>query len=348
MEKRDHRSLDHQTLEFLRIRAVECVVEEGRSPKDVADIFGIPVQDIYKWRKMYERGGWKELEAKPILGRPRKIDDKQAECIGELIRTETPQSWKMPLALWTRGSIAALIEFLYGEELCLASVGNLMERIKFSCQRPLRRAREQNQERVQAWITTMFPALLRHAREEGAQLFFADEAGARSDYHSGTTWAPIGQTPVVITTGQRFCWNIFAAISMQGAMNFMLNDENLNAAIFIVFLRNLLAEIPGKIILIVDRHSAHTAALTREFVASVSDRLELHFLPPYSQEHNPSELVWNQIKNHEIGRTSIYHAEDMKRKLLASLRALAEVPEKVASFFRAAGTKYTLASLTTG
>jgi transposase len=342
--KRDHRALDHRTLEFLRIRAVECVVEEGKTPMDVADFFGVPVQEVYKWRKMYERGGWKELEAKPIPGRPRKLDDDKAQCVGELVRTETPQTWKMPLALWTRASIATLIAILYGPCLCLASVGNLMDRLRFSCQRPMRRAYEQNPQRIEEWRTTTFPALLRHAREDRARLFFADEAGVRSDYHSGTTWAPIGKTPVVITTGRRCSWNMLVAISMSGVMSFTLNDETLNAAKFITFLQHLLAEIPGKIVLIVDNHSAHRAAQTKAFVATVANRLELHFLPPYAQEHNPSELVWNQVKNHEIGRTSVHHKEELKKRLLASLNTLAGIPRKVASFFQAPGTSYTLAA----
>jgi transposase len=28
-----------------------------------------------------------------------------------------------------------------------------------------------------------------------------DEAGVRSDYHAGTTWAPVGRTPVAHSTG---------------------------------------------------------------------------------------------------------------------------------------------------
>lgn len=342
-EKRDYRALDHRTLEFLRTRAVECLVQEGETPNDVARILGVPVQDVYKWRKMYERGGWEELKAKPIPGRPRKLDDKQAQCIGKIVRAQTPQAWMFPLALWTRATIALLITCLFRATLCLASVGNLLARIRFTCQRPLRRAREQNQQRVREWITTTFPALLRRAKEEGAQVFFMDEAGVRSDYHSGTTWAPIGQTPVVATTGKRFSWNMLAAISSRGFIRFRVDDQRLNSWTFIAFLRHLLSRIKRKILLIADNHSAHHSAQTRAFLATVSKRLELHFLPPYAQEHNPTELLWNQVKNHEIGRTALYDAADMKNKLVASLLALAQAPEKITSFFKAHGTRYALA-----
>jgi hypothetical protein len=38
----------------------------------------------------------------------------------------------------------------------------------------------------------------------GATIYFADESGIRSDYHTGTTWAPQGQTPVVSSTAGAF------------------------------------------------------------------------------------------------------------------------------------------------
>jgi len=35
----------------------------------------------------------------------------------------------------------------------------------------------------------------------------------RSNYHAGTTWAPVGQTPAVCATGARFGLNMISAIS---------------------------------------------------------------------------------------------------------------------------------------
>jgi len=343
-EKRDHRALDHKTLEFLRIRAVECVLEEGISPMEVARIFGVPVQDVYKWRKMHERGGWEELTAKPIPGRPRKLDEDDAHCIGEIVRKQTPQAWDFPLATWTRAVIAGLISDIFGQDLCVASVGNLMARLRFTCQRPLRRAYEQNRQRIEEWCNLTFPALLERARQEGARIFFADEAGVRSDYHSGTTWAPIGQTPVVETTGKRFGFNMFAAISPLGNIYHEVGECRLNSETFIAFLERLLAHVEGKIFLIVDNYSAHKSAKTRAFVASVSSRLELCFLPPYAQEHNTSELVWNLVKRHEIGRISVRDKAEMKEAILGTFASLARLPAKVAALFNAPGSKYILAS----
>ena len=50
-----------------------------------------------------------------------------------------------------------------------------------------------------------------------------------------------------------------------------------------------------KIFLIVDRGSAHRARKTRDFVDSLDGALSLFFLPPYSPDLNPDELVWNHV-----------------------------------------------------
>lgn len=41
------------------------------------------------------------------------------------------------------------------------------------------------------------------AEAEATTIWFADEAGIRSDYHADTTWSPVGQTPVAENTGAR-------------------------------------------------------------------------------------------------------------------------------------------------
>ena len=78
------------------------------------------------------------------------------------------------------------------------------------------------------------------AEAEGATIYFADEAGIRSDYHAGTTWAPVGQTPVVKNTGARYSVNMISAVSAKGALRFAVYEGNTNAATFIDFCKRLL------------------------------------------------------------------------------------------------------------
>lgn len=115
-----------------------------------------------------------------------------------------------------------------------------------------------------------------------ADIFFADEAGVRSDFHRGTTWAPIGETPVVAATGARFSVNMISAVSPRGDFRFMVVEGTVTAAIFIEFMKRLL---------VVDGHPTHRSKRAKEFVASMCGEIELFYLPPYSPELNPDELA---------------------------------------------------------
>jgi hypothetical protein len=61
-----------------------------------------------------------------------------------------------------------------------------------------------------------YSAIKAEAQAAGATIYFADEAGIRFDYHTGTTWALIGETPVVTVTGRRFSFNMISAGSPRG------------------------------------------------------------------------------------------------------------------------------------
>src|SRR5260370_493488 len=84
------------------------------------------------------------------------------------------------------------------------------------------RAMEQDPKRVRRWLEQEYPLIRRQARAVGADIYFGDEAGVRSDHHAGTTWGVKGQTPVVRTTGQRSSVNMISAVSARGHMRFML------------------------------------------------------------------------------------------------------------------------------
>src|SRR5271165_4789470 len=66
------------------------------------------------------------------------------------------------------------------------------------------------------------------------------------------------------------------------------------------------------IFLIVDRGPAHIAKKTRAFVDSQHGRLRLFFLPPYSPDRNPDELVWKHLKADTVGRMTITDKADLK------------------------------------
>ena len=108
MRKNDARRLDHATLEALRERAVQSV-QDGESPETVARALGVNRSSIYSWLAQYRRGGWGALKAKPLFGRPPKLDGKKLKWVYHVV-TESPLQMKFEYALWTREMVAVVIK----------------------------------------------------------------------------------------------------------------------------------------------------------------------------------------------------------------------------------------------
>jgi len=339
MKKSDGRKLDHATLEAIRIRAVEQV-QAGHSPEDVIAALGFSRSRIYEWLARYRAGGWGALKAKPLKGRPRKITGPQMKWIYDTVTLKSPLQFKFDFALWTRRMIRTLIKERLRVELSLPSVGRLLAQLGLTCQKPLMRAFQQDPVLVQKWLDEDYPRIRAHAKRIGAEIFFGDEAGVRSDSHSGRTWAPRGKTPVVKVTGARFGFNMISAVSAKGQLRFMIVRGKVATTQFCAFLRRLVFRAPRPIVLILDGHPVHRSAAARRFVASLKGTLQLFFLPPYSPELNPDEWVWNDLKTNRLGRMSVVGPDHLKQSAVYHLRQLQRTPALVRSFFQAPTTKY--------
>lgn len=339
MKKHDGRNLDHKTLEEIRIRAVKQV-QSGESPEVVIKTLGFTSRCIYNWLASYRAGGWDALRAGKATGRPKKLSPNQIKWIYKTVTGKNPLQLKFPFALWTRPLIRTAIYQKYGVKLSLPSIGRLLAQLGLTCQKPLSKAIEKNPTLVKAWLKKEFPEIQRLAKSEKAEIFFGDESGVRSDFHSGTTWAIKGQTPVVQHTGRRFSLNMISAISNKGAMRFMTTKKRISAKLFLEFCKRLMVGQKRKIFLIVDGHPSHKAKIVKSYIDSLGGKLQLFYLPPYSPELNPDEYVWNDVKNNGVGRSAIVTPADLNRVVVGRLRHIQKNPEKVRAFFQSKTTRY--------
>ena len=337
--KQDARKLTHKELTELRKRGVASV-QAGESPEVVARVFGISRMTIYNWLALYRRGGWHALDAKKRGGRPPKLDAKAIRWVYDTVTMKNPLQLKFPFALWTCDMLVDLIKRQFGISLSRSSVSRLLKQLGLSPQRPLRRAYQQNPKAVEQWLKEDFPHIRKEAQKVGATIYFADEAGVRSDYHSGTTWGIRGQTPVVSSTGARFGLNVISVVNRQGKLRFMVFNGRLNGDLFIQFLRRLLYGASHPIFLIVDGHTAHKSAKVGKFADSTEGKLRLFYLPTYSPELNPDEQVWNHLKNHAIGKQCITSLEQMTKAVGSHLRSMQRKPALIRSFFLLPTTQY--------
>lgn len=317
-----------------RLQAVQ-LLKEGNEAALVARMFNVSRAMLFRWQQKYDQGGPAAMETKKTPGPASRLSPTQLSQLYAIITGSDPRQLQFEFGLWTRKIIRDLIRRQFGVRLSEVQVGRLLKKMGLSAQRPLYRAYQQDPERVAEWKTSVYPKIRRLAAEEGASIFFEDEASVRTDHHAGTTWAPVGQTPVVITTGVRKSVNMVSAISPRGELRFRVQEGKMNAGKFIDFLEALLDSVPGKIFLILDGHPVHKAKKVSEFVKEkAGGRLKIFFLPPYSPDLNPDEWVWNNVKNDRIGRSVIMSADGLKSMAIGALRRLQKLPGIVRGFFR--------------
>jgi transposase len=272
------------------------LLRHGLPAERVAEAFGRSRSWAFGVQKTLREHGEEALAGTPRPEGSKKLSTARRRELAVLIKDRTPRDFGFDEALWTRQIIGDLIFQRWSVDLSPPTVGKILREIGFTPQRPLRRAIEQDPERVARWEKEEFPEIRERAEKEGAELYFGDEAGVRNDYHSGTTWAPVGQTPVVYTTGRRASVSMLSAISLTGDISFEVTTGMVDSQVFINFRRKLMGDVGDKkTFLVLDNATYHVSKMTREFVEKTEGRLTLFFLPPYSPELNPDELVWKNV-----------------------------------------------------
>ncbi|MFB7225158.1 IS630 family transposase [Streptomyces sp. NPDC056227] len=242
------------------MRAVAALVAE-RDREDVAAVFGVSLKAVDIWWVKWQAGGREALVMRP-RGKPvgvhQVLGEAEQAAVRQAVLDHRPCDMGLSGQLWTRRLVGELIAKLYRVRLTEPGVGKYLRRWGLSFQRPDKRAVEQDPQAVRRWHEETWQAIRAKAKRDGGEILFADQVGIRSDQVTGRTWGEKGRTPVVRRSGNRFSVNAMSAISTRGRMHFMV--------------------------------------FTESFTAEVMCRF-LHFLPPYSPELNPDELVNADLKH---------------------------------------------------
>lgn len=338
--KRDGRRLDHQTLEALRLMAMERLAE-GEAASAVMASFGFCRTTIYKWqRKARGRKGLEALRSRIGSGRPRKLTAGQERKVLGWVNGKDPRQYGFDFGLWTRAMVGRLVEKKFTVHLSLASVGQLLGRLGLTPQKPLQRAYQRDPEAIAAWKSEAFPKLAARARRNGADIWFWDESGFRADSVHGRTWGKKGQTPVVAVPGQRQTVSAASAVNAKGAFWCMTYKGGLNADLFVTMLKLLMRRRRNPLYLVLDNLPSHKAKVVRDYVEATRGKLELHFLPGYAPELNPDELVWNYMKRTGVARRPLTAGEVLQDCIDAQMKAIGENPALVRAFFRNKNVAY--------
>ncbi len=286
----------------LRRRAILLLIETDLHPEIIAKGLGVSVGSIYRWIKWYKNRG---MEAFPLSkpNRESKLSEFQLNEMIPVILTQTPLDFGFQTVLWTRAIIAKIILDKFSILLHETTVGRILKRNKITLQKPIRKAYQQDKMEAENFRNFIFPELVAKTKKEGGIILWLDETSAISEPNIGTTWGAIGKTPIVPANGKREKINVIGTISYSGFTDFMVYEGNTDTNVLITYIDLLAKKVKGKIYIILDNASYHKSDALMEHIDKYHKGwLELVWLPAYSPELNPSELLWAHLKSHGLNR----------------------------------------------
>ena len=283
--------LSRPQLEERRLFAEPYIQEGTFSSAQLAELCGVGSSAVRKWRQRLRSQG--SLEATVASGPSRRLTDAHlAELIALLQAGPDPALY--PDQRWTCPRIRAAIGLTFDVWYHVDHLSRLLHAWGFSRQKPAKRAAEQDQEVVAAWIDTMEPELERKI-EAGETLAFLDEVGFSLKPTVTRTWAPCGRPPVLETKTNWQKVSTIGAITTTGQFLQHTHQAAIKGTQVIAFLTHLLRHVKGKVTVLLDNASIHKTKALSAFVADET-RLSVVYLPSYSPELNPIELVWAYVK----------------------------------------------------
>lgn len=314
-------------------------VRQGEKPTIVARVLNVPQRTLFYWLELYRHGGCDALREEKRSGRPRKVNASVLPWLSHAITLGDPQQYQFEFCLWTIGIIRALLKRFQGIELSQSGVSRLLRHLGLSPQIPKYKSYKQDPQKLRRYLHETFPDVVGEARRTGAVIYFVEAAAVRADAHRGTTWAPLGETPVVEDSGDRFGLRLISAVSPRGDLKFAIFEGRMTSHRFVAFLKKLRADTGKPLIVIADNAKYHKDGSVKRYLRPTPEGIRVEHLPTCSPELNPDEQVWNHLKG-RLGKLFIESKVQMKQATKRILLTLQRRVNSVISFFQLKDTPY--------
>lgn len=184
------------------------------------------------------------------------------------------------------------------------------------------------------------------ARQEGGWIVFQDESGVSQKPPLRRTWAPKGQTPVVVHSYKWKKLSVSAATAYRwdgkrSRVYFDIIPDSYDAPKLIEFLKELKRHFRGTyVILIWDGLPAHRSAEMNAFSESQRDWLQVERLPGYAPDLNPVEGLWGNIKSQELANQSAENLDEVADAVKAGFKRVQTYRQLAFGFLEQTGLSF--------
>jgi transposase len=134
------------------------LLKQGLTQAEVARILDVDSRSVRRWKRAESRGGKAALQAVAASGRPPKLTQKQRQQLEkQLLRGA--QRAGFATDLWTCPRVAEHVARTFGVHYHVDHIGRLLHGMKWSPQKPTRKAVERDEESIQQWVKQVWPAI---------------------------------------------------------------------------------------------------------------------------------------------------------------------------------------------
>ena len=305
----------------------------GEAVDAVATSVGVGRATVYGWLRAFLVEGVRGLRVQWKGGRPTKLTPTQRRRLAALVKAG-PEAAGFPTGCWHALLIQQVIWREFGVTYNVQYLTDLLHNLGFSFQKARFVSDHLDAVARAAWLAHTWPAWRQQAEAAGGLLLFGDEASFAQWGSLGYTWAPVGQQPVVKTTGRRKAYKVFGLIEFFSGRLFSQGIEGkFNAQSYQAFLETVLAQTSAPLFLVQDGAKYHHAAALKPFWHAHRGRLFTTRLPSYSPDYNPIEFLWRATKRTATHNRYFPQFDALTASVEEALAHFAAHPERVKALF---------------
>jgi transposase len=310
--KSDH--VTNEQREWQRRRAF-TLWQHGWWQKDIARALGVSEGAVSGWIKRGREGGEEALKTRSRPGPTLRLIAEQRAQVPELL-ARGAEAWGYRGDVWTCRRIADIIQRTFGVRYSAEHIRRLLQTAGWSVQQPIERATQRHEPAIEQWYAERWPAINIKAAEEGYTIVWVDESGFYLLPHVVRTWAPRGETPVLRVKLTRDHLSAISGLTLDGRLFLQVQEAAYTAEAVVGFVRQLLRQICGKVLVIWDGSPIHKGQPIKDYLAAgAAKQLHLERLPGYAPDLNPAEGIWSYLKRVELKNRCCRDFTELRREL---------------------------------
>ena len=212
--------------------------------------------------------------------------------------------------------------------------------MEFYLSTPQKKDYRQDESALKEWTEVTYPAIVKQAAEENAEIWWLDEVGLRNASNYIRGYAPKGQTPTIPVASAHIGVNMISAITNTGGLRYHFYRGRFNGEIYMSFLTRLINTTDRKVFAIVDNSSTHHGNTVKEWLEKQTENITVFNLPSYAPHLNPVEYLNNNLKRDLLKEGYSVSEGEVETKAWKIMLSFLKKKGRVASFFDNERVKY--------